>query len=107
MGAGDPAETFRQEAQELIEQLEQALLDLEQTPSDRDLVDSAFRALHTIKGSGAMFGFEVMAAFTHHVESAFDQVRKGKLQASPPLVALALEAQDIIKSMILEPDIDN
>jgi len=106
MGAGDPAETFRQEAQELIEQLEQALLDLEQTPTDRDLVDSAFRALHTIKGSGAMFGFEVMAAFTHHVESAFDQVRKGKLQASPPLVALALEAQDIIKSMILEPDTD-
>jgi len=106
MAAGDPAETFRQEAQELIEQLEHSLLDLEQTPTDRDLVDSAFRALHTIKGSGAMFGFEAMAAFTHHVESAFDQVRKGKLQPSPSLVGLALEAQDIIRAMILEPDCD-
>jgi two-component system chemotaxis sensor kinase CheA len=49
----DPAEIFRQESAELLEQLEQALLDLEQRPGDHDLIDTAFRALHTIKGSGA------------------------------------------------------
>lgn len=107
MGAPDPSDTFRQEAQELIEQLEHILLDLEQSPADRDLVDSAFRALHTIKGSGAMFGFEAMAAFTHHVENAFDQVRKGTLEASPSLITLALEAQDVIRSMIFEPESDH
>jgi two-component system chemotaxis sensor kinase CheA len=74
----DPADIFRQESAELLEQLEQALLDLEQSPDDHDLIDTAFRALHTIKGSGAMFGFEQVAAFTHEFESAFDRVRKGE-----------------------------
>jgi two-component system chemotaxis sensor kinase CheA len=104
MTAPDPAETFRQEAQELLETLEQALLDLEHTPSDMDLIDSAFRALHTIKGSGAMFGFDALAAFTHHVETAFDLVRKGKVQASPGLIAATLSAKDRMRLLIERPD---
>ena len=68
MTALDPAEVFRQEASELFETLETTLLDLGLRPDDRDLVDSAFRALHTIKGSGAMFGFDKVAAFTHEFE---------------------------------------
>ena len=74
----DPTETFRQEAAELLDSLETVLLDLGQTPQDRDLIDAAFRALHTIKGSGAMFGFEAVASFVHEFETAFDRVRKGK-----------------------------
>ena len=58
MSHTDPAQTYRQEAADLLEQLEQALLDLEHRPDDADLVNTAFRALHTIKGSGAMFGFD-------------------------------------------------
>ena len=69
MSGVDPTETFRQEAQELLEQLEQTLLDLAKAPEDLALVDSTFRALHTIKGSGSMFGFDAVAGFTHHVES--------------------------------------
>ncbi len=53
------------------------------TPDDSALIDTAFRALHTIKGSGAMFGFDAVAAFTHHVENAFDQVRQGDVRAEP------------------------
>jgi two-component system, chemotaxis family, sensor kinase CheA len=104
MSTLDPAETFRQEAQELLEQLEQALLDLEHTPGDTDLIDSAFRALHTVKGSGAMFGFEAVAAFTHHVETAFDLVRKGKVAPSPALIAVALAAKDRMRLLIEQPD---
>ena len=52
MSSIDPTEVFRQEAAELFETLEAALLDLCQRPDDRELVDQAFRALHTIKGSG-------------------------------------------------------
>ena len=83
MSHTDPAQTYRQEAADLLEQLEQALLDLEHRPDDADLVNTAFRALHTIKGSGAMFGFDAVAAFTHHVETAFDRVRKGEVAVAP------------------------
>jgi len=99
----DPADTFRQEAQDLLEQLEQALLDLEQTPDDRALIDSAFRALHTIKGSGAMFGFEAVAAFTHHFETAFDRVRRGEVPPTGALIAVALASKDHIRSLIDSP----
>ena len=61
MSHTDPAQIYRQEAAELLAQLEQTLLDLEQAPADADLVNTAFRALHTIKGSGAMFGFDRVA----------------------------------------------
>ena len=98
--AADPADTFRQEAQELLEQLEGALLDLEESPDDRDLIDTAFRALHTIKGSGAMFGFDAVAAFTHHVENAFDLVRKGKVTPSRALIGIALSAKDHMRALI-------
>ena len=100
----DPTDIFRQEAAELLEQLEQALLDLEQSPDDRDLVNTAFRALHTIKGSGAMFGFEQVAAFAHEFESAFDRVRKGETAADHDLIAIALNAKDFIRSQIERPE---
>lgn len=104
MSGIDPAQTYRQEAAELLDQLEQALLDLEHVPQDADLVNTAFRALHTIKGSGAMFGFDAVAAFTHHVETAFDRVRKGDVPATPPLIAVALAAKDHIRRLIDHPD---
>ncbi len=100
----DLADVFRQEAAELLEQLEKALLDLEQRPEDRDLVDMAFRALHTIKGSGAMFGFEQVASFAHEFESAFDRVRKGETSPSRDLIAIALSAKDFIRCQIERPD---
>ncbi len=103
MNVQDPSDTFRQEAQELLEQLEHTLLDLERSPDDRDLIDSAFRALHTIKGSGSMFGFDAVAAFTHHVESAFDLVRKGQIAPSRDLVAVTLAARDHMRSLIEHP----
>ncbi|HWA61720.1 MAG TPA: chemotaxis protein CheA [Caulobacteraceae bacterium] len=86
MNRSDPAETFRLEAADLLEQLEEALLDLERSPDDLDIVDTAFRALHTLKGSGAMFGFEAAAAFTHHVETVFDQIRRLIEAADPSTV---------------------
>ena len=104
MNISDPAETFRQEARELLEQLESGLLDLGQAPGNNDLVDSTFRALHTIKGSGAMFGFTAVAAFVHEFETAFDQVRKGLSSATPALIAVALDAKDHIDRLIESPE---
>ena len=84
-GLPDPAETFRVEAADVLGEVEQALLDLMERPGDKDLVDAVFRGLHTLKGSGAMFGFDALAGFTHHCEGAFDQVRKGAVAATPEL----------------------
>jgi two-component system, chemotaxis family, sensor kinase CheA len=103
MTTQDPTDIFRQEARELLDQLEQALLDLEQSPDDRDLVDSSFRALHTLKGSGAMFGFDEVAEFVHDFETAFDQVRKGKAEIGAGLVMVALSAKDHVAKLIAQP----
>lgn len=100
----DPAETFRQEAADLLDSLETVLLDLGQRPQDRDLVDAAFRALHTIKGSGAMFGFDRVAAFTHDFETAFDLIRKGRIDANRDIVTVSLSAKDYIRTLIEDPD---
>lgn len=104
MNALDPAEVFRQEAGELFDVLEAALLDLGQRPGDRELVDSAFRALHTIKGSGAMFGFDKVASFTHEFETAFDRVRRGEITPTQELISVALAAKDYIRALIEAPD---
>lgn len=104
MTAIDPADIFRQEAADLFEALEEALLDLGQRPDDRDLIDTAFRALHTIKGSGAMFGFDEVASFTHEFETAFDLVRKGEIKPNEDLITVALAAKDYIRALIEQPD---
>ena len=103
MSAMDPTEIFRQEASELFEVLEGSLLDLGLRPDDRELVDSAFRALHTIKGSGAMFGFDKVASFTHEFETAFDRVRKGEIKPTQELISVALAAKDYIRALIEDP----
>ncbi len=99
MSGQDPVEIFRQEAQELFEDIEQGLLDLAHRPGDRDLVDAVFRGLHTLKGSGAMFGFDALAAFTHHCETAFDRVRKGEVAATTELVGAVLACQDHMRAL--------
>lgn len=97
-------EAYRVEAYDLLAELETSLLELESAPDDMELVDRVFRAMHTIKGSGAMFGFDAIAEFTHDVESAFDQVREGHIPVTTGLVNLALAARDQIRSMLDHAD---
>jgi len=103
MSANDAIETFRLEARDLFEEIEQGLLDLESRLDDKPLIDAVFRGLHTLKGSGAMFGFTALAEFTHHCESAFDRVRKGEVAASIELVSAILAAQDHMRALIEDP----
>lgn len=93
-------QSFREEAGDILLDLETSLLALNETPSDVDLVGRVFRALHTIKGSGAMFGFGELAVFTHELENAFDEVRKGELSVSAELVDVTLAALDQIRNML-------
>jgi len=93
-------QAFKEEAYELLTELESSLLELEERPDDQDLIGRVFRAMHTIKGSGSMFGFDDIAGFTHEVETIFDMVRNGKLQVTGRLVNLTLAARDQIRAML-------
>ncbi|EGY27233.1 histidine kinase-, DNA gyrase B-, and HSP90-like ATPase family protein [Desulfovibrio sp. A2] len=91
---------FIEEAQDLLAELETALLELEEQPDDRDLVARVFRAMHTIKGSGAMFGFDDIAHFTHDVETVFDRVRNGEMPVTRQLLDLTLASRDHIARLL-------
>ncbi|MBB3646844.1 two-component system chemotaxis sensor kinase CheA [Rhizobium sp. BK619] len=107
MSTLDPVAVFRMEAAECLDAIEAGLLDLTHQLDNKDLVDAVFRGLHTLKGSGAMFGFEALAAFTHHCETAFDRVRKGEVAATSELVAAVLAAQDHMRALVDQPDADH
>jgi two-component system chemotaxis sensor kinase CheA len=93
-------EVYKEEAYELLGELEVSLLALEETPGDGELIGRVFRALHTIKGSGAMFGFDEVAAFTHEIETVFDLVRNGEMIVTKALIDLTLAAGDQIRIML-------
>ncbi|MFQ3548105.1 MAG: Hpt domain-containing protein, partial [Termitinemataceae bacterium] len=93
-------ESFKEEASELLGALEEQLLELEQQPDNLELVSALFRAMHTIKGSAAMFGFEAISQFTHHIESVYDKVRSGVITPSRRLIDLTLKARDLITEML-------
>jgi two-component system chemotaxis sensor kinase CheA len=98
---------FQVEARENLELIEQGLLDLLERPEDRNLVDAVFRGLHTLKGSGSMFGFDALASFTHHCETAFDRVRKGEVAATTDLVSAVLAARDHMRGLMEDPSGDH
>lgn len=100
-------EAYREEALELLGDLERSVLELEQRPQDRDLIGQIFRQMHTIKGSGAMFGFDEVAAFTHDVETAYDWLREGRIAVTPELIGLTLRARDHLLGLLQASDGDS
>ncbi len=91
---------YLEEARELLGDLEDALLELEASPEDHELINRVFRSMHTIKGSGAMFGFDDIAMFTHELETVFDLVRNDELRVTPELLDLTLKSRDLILEML-------
>jgi two-component system, chemotaxis family, sensor kinase CheA len=97
----DPySDVFKEEAREKLLELEDTLLELESNPEDAEYIGRVFRVMHTIKGSGAMFGFDDIAAFTHEIETVYDKVRDGAISVSNELIDLTLQAKDQIKLML-------
>lgn len=100
-------DVYRQEAYELLGELESALLELEELPNNEDLIGRVFRAMHTIKGSGAMFGFDTIANFTHEIETVYDLVREGRMAVTKDLINLSLSAMDLISEMLDASETDD
>jgi two-component system chemotaxis sensor kinase CheA len=96
----NPVDTYLQEAEDLLSEIEEAALSLAGEESGSERLNHLFRAFHTIKGSGAMCGFNQVAQFTHHVETVLDQVRKGSIPVSERLAELVLSAKDEIRVML-------
>ncbi|MDA8174504.1 MAG: chemotaxis protein CheA [Nitrospiraceae bacterium] len=93
-------EEFRAEAAEIIQELESSLLALEKNPLNAAAISSVLRDFHTLKGSGAMCGFDDVSGFTHHLESVYDLVRSGRMALDKAVIELTLNACDLIKLMI-------
>lgn len=99
----DLTQIFLEELTELSEQLDDALLALRSDPTASDPLNAAFRSLHTIKGSGAMFGFIKLSEFVHRFETTFDLFRNGKAVITNEVIEISFRARDLI-SALLDPD---
>jgi two-component system chemotaxis sensor kinase CheA len=97
---------FQAEALELLSELDAALLVLESEPGNDDLVHRVFRAIHTVKGSGATAGFTHLAAVAHKVEEVFDLARAGRLAITVEVVDCGLKACDVLRSILGAEDPD-
>lgn len=93
-------ETFFLECDELLEKLETDLLALEQGADDPELVNSAFRAVHSIKGGAGAFGMTAITDSAHVYETVLDHVRSGGLELDPDLCALFLRGKDLLSALI-------
>ncbi|MEY2633438.1 MAG: hypothetical protein RIR00_2092 [Pseudomonadota bacterium] len=96
----DALQTFIIESRELLQQMEEALLQIELQPGNPELINAIFRAAHTIKGSAGLFGLDPIVAFTHVAESVLDRVRSHELALDGPLTALFLAVGDQLGGMI-------
>lgn len=91
---------FIEEAQEYLINLEEALLELESSSEDKFLIEKVFRVMHSLKGGGAMFGFDEISGFTHHMESIYDKVRKGEMKLTQELFSVTLESVDHLRNLL-------
>ncbi|MBI5855945.1 MAG: chemotaxis protein CheA [Nitrospirae bacterium] len=91
---------FFEESAEHVATMEEGLLQLEQQPSDLDLLNRIFRAAHSIKGNAGMFGFTAVGEFTHKMENILDALRNGQMDVTKPLIDLLLEATDGLKGLL-------
>ncbi|WNO08162.1 chemotaxis protein CheA [Teredinibacter sp. KSP-S5-2] len=96
----DPRELFAQEAEELISAAEEALVHLEQTPDDAELMNTLFRAVHTMKGSSGMFDYRDVVEFSHVFETVLDQYRGSNLKVTNENIGLFLECVDHISTLV-------
>jgi two-component system chemotaxis sensor kinase CheA len=100
MNLDQALQTFLIEARELLQAMEEALLNLESEPDDKEAIGAVFRAAHTIKGSAGLFGLDPIVAFTHVAENVLDKVRNGEIAVDSDLIALLLSAGDHIGDLV-------
>ncbi|SHI10349.1 chemotaxis protein CheA [Ferrimonas marina] len=95
----DILQDFLVEAGEILEQLQAQLVELEQNPTDADLLNAIFRGFHTVKGGAGFLSLNAMVDACHGAENIFDLLRNGQLNVSSELMDLVLQALDAVNEM--------
>jgi len=93
-------QTYFQECDELLGDLERGLLSLQDGEGDNETINAVFRAVHSVKGGAGAFGFEALVAFSHVFETALDEMRSGRLDPSPAVVGAMLRAADVVSDLV-------
>src|SRR5690625_3542163 len=95
-------ESFVVETREVFERLDNDLLQLEQTPDDKALVDEIFRAVHTVKGTSGFLSLEQLNQLAHHFEEVLNLLRRGRLDFRPEMMDVMFEAFDLMKVLVAQ-----
>ena len=98
---------FKEEAEEILQTLNDQLLALEQNPGSKRAVEELFRAAHSIKGMAATMGFDHIADLTHKMESLIDKVRKKEIEVTIPLMNILFKAADVLQMLLREVGSEN
>ncbi|MGP0060109.1 MAG: chemotaxis protein CheA [Beijerinckiaceae bacterium] len=93
-------QTFFQECEEQLAELETGLLAIERGDSDPETVNAVFRAVHSVKGGAGAFSLDDLVRFAHVFETAMDHVRAGKLAATPDVLKVLLRAADVLADLV-------
>lgn len=93
-------QTFFDEADELLANMERHLLDLDINAPEKEQLDAIFRAAHSIKGGAGTFGFTILQETTHLLENLLDESRCGKLALTDDIINLFLESKDIMQDQL-------
>jgi len=100
MDISDFYQTFFDEADELLADMEQHLLDLVPEAPDSEQLNAIFRAAHSIKGGAGTFGFTILQETTHLMENLLDEARRGEMQLNTDIINLFLETKDIMQEQL-------
>lgn len=100
MDISDFYQTFFDEADELLADMEQHLLDLAPDAPDAEQLNAIFRAAHSIKGGAGTFGFTILQETTHLMENLLDEARRGEMQLNTDIINLFLETKDIMQEQL-------
>ncbi|ECI5561842.1 chemotaxis protein CheA [Salmonella enterica subsp. enterica] len=100
MDISDFYQTFFDEADELLADMEQHLLDLVPESPDAEQLNAIFRAAHSIKGGAGTFGFTILQETTHLMENLLDEARRGEMQLNTDIINLFLETKDIMQEQL-------
>lgn len=100
MDISDFYQTFFDEADELLADMEQHLLSLVPEAPDAEQLNAIFRAAHSIKGGAGTFGFSILQETTHLMENLLDEARRGEMQLNTDIINLFLETKDIMQEQL-------
>jgi two-component system, chemotaxis family, sensor kinase CheA len=98
---------FIEEAHGLLNELESNLLELEKNTANQELIESIFRAMHTIKGISGMYGYDAMGHFTHNLENVYDAIRNKSIAFSTEIFDLTFRSADHLRKLLDDKDLSN